>query len=211
MGRGILERILGLNRSDADRVAIGASEVVRLEAEGDVVGLIHMLNSPLEASERRTVRGYAALALGHVGDERAVEPLIRILDDVRPTVRMLAASSLGEIGHNSASIALTKTLQDPVPMVRIASAMSLGRITRQESTEVLAPLRNALADPNPLVRVFAADALVGEGLSHALTRDDYCRIRNAEASDSWLRFGRRRQWNRILNRLKELIAEEPAP
>ena len=44
------------------------------------------------------VRGNATVALGRIGDTRAVEPLIKALEDEDSGVRWTAAVALGKIG-----------------------------------------------------------------------------------------------------------------
>tara|TARA_B000000460_G_C21378590_1_gene332805 strand:+ start:406 stop:630 length:225 start_codon:yes stop_codon:yes gene_type:complete len=50
----------------------------------------------------RSVRLHAAEALGKIGDERAVEPLIEALNDEEGHVRRGAAVALGRLGYERA-------------------------------------------------------------------------------------------------------------
>jgi hypothetical protein len=54
----------------------------------------------------------AARALGEMGDERAVEPLIGLLHDRRRDLREAAADALGKIGDPRAIVPLSVTLKD---------------------------------------------------------------------------------------------------
>ena len=49
------------------------------------------------------VRRGAAGALGKIGDERAIEPLIQAPEDIHCDVRRQAAEALGEIGDKRAA------------------------------------------------------------------------------------------------------------
>ena len=56
-------------------------------------------------------RVVAAETLGDMGDPRAVEPLIRALDDPATEVRWVAAKSLGRLGDPRAVPALIRALR----------------------------------------------------------------------------------------------------
>ncbi|MFH1022663.1 MAG: HEAT repeat domain-containing protein [Planctomycetota bacterium] len=71
-------------------------------------------------------RSAAAVALGRIRDERAVEPLVRVLrGDRAPVVRAAAARSLGEIGDITASPALVDGVGDRDEQVRSHCVRSL--------------------------------------------------------------------------------------
>jgi HEAT repeat protein len=86
-------------------------------------------------------RALAAQALGDVKDptekRRAVEALIRALDDDRPDVRMEACSSLGELREPSALPHLIKRLDDGAAPVRQNAAIALGTIGHPDGFEHL--------------------------------------------------------------------------
>ena len=73
-------------------------------------------------SENDSVKSCAALALGEIGNPKAVKPLIQILSDENPEVRRNAALALGAIGDQKAVKSLTVGLQDGDETVRVASA-----------------------------------------------------------------------------------------
>jgi HEAT repeat protein len=54
------------------------------------------------------MRGYSASALGNIGDARAVEQLIKLLEDEEWFVYTAAARALGEIHHERAVEPLIK-------------------------------------------------------------------------------------------------------
>jgi HEAT repeat protein len=73
----------------------GPPDIDKLEAKGDVEGLVKSLNYRRKDSH---VRWRAAGALGKIGDSRAVEPLIAALKDENSRVRQYAAEALRKIG-----------------------------------------------------------------------------------------------------------------
>jgi HEAT repeat protein len=90
------------------------------------------------------VRMDAAIALGEIGDVRAVGPLIEALADRDYRVRREAARGLGKIGDACAVDPLIKTLSDKDWRVREVAIKSLEKI----GGPVAEPLINALADSN---------------------------------------------------------------
>jgi HEAT repeat protein len=95
--------------------------------------------------EDSSLRGWAASALGEIGDTRAVEPLIAALQDQVPVVREWAAQALGEIGDARAVEPLIAALQDEDPDVRKIAAGALGQIRDARAVEFLLA---ALEDKN---------------------------------------------------------------
>ena len=76
------------------------------------------------------LRVHAVCMLEHVGDERVVPPLCRILkEDCSPLTRHEAAFTLGQLGYKSAVSALVAAmLNDESPIVRHESAVALSSI-----------------------------------------------------------------------------------
>jgi hypothetical protein len=102
----------------------GPPNVEKLEAKGNVKGLIKALGYEKDAD----VREAAALALGQVGDAHAMEPLIAVLKDSTGSERWAAASALGEIGDARAVESLINTLGDKDGEVRRAAADALDKL-----------------------------------------------------------------------------------
>ena len=102
------------------------------------------------------VRCDAAVALGEIGDERAVEPLIEALKDKIASVRRAAAQALGEIGDKHAVRPLIQMLKDRSVLARRASVEALGKIGDKRVVE---PLIKVLRDENHSVCKAAAEAL----------------------------------------------------
>ena len=102
------------------------------------------------------VRCVAALALGKLGDARAIEPLIAALKDKDKNVRYSAASALGELGNARAVGLLIAALRDEDEDVRRSAARALGELGDARAVE---PLKELLGDEDVAVRTAAAEAL----------------------------------------------------
>jgi HEAT repeat protein len=106
------------------------------------------------AGQYPNVRAAAAVALGQLGDRRAIEPLLVSLADQYPNVRAAATEALGQLG-DAAVAPLSEALRDDDWQVRRAAAQALGQV----SDAAIDPLREALHDYNSRVRQAAAQAL----------------------------------------------------
>jgi len=155
-------------------------DVDKLERKGDVEGLIRALDH-----KDKDIRVRAAQALGRVGDDRAVDPLIQamkvvdldygvahdalmgigekgvealslVLRDGDPRDRVIAALTLGDIGSVEGVEALIEALKDEEPVVRGDAAMALGRIGDERAA---GPLMEVLGDWDREVRLKAVEAL----------------------------------------------------
>jgi HEAT repeat protein len=104
------------------------------------------------------VRENAAWALGAIGDARAVEALIDVLEDGDEDESMqgAAARALGHIGDPRAVEALKDALKDEDALVRWNAAEALGEISDVRSVEAL---MSVLKDVDWRVRENAARAL----------------------------------------------------
>jgi len=104
----------------------------------------------------KNVRESAALALGYIGDARAVEPLIEALKDQNEYVRLGAALALRNIGDTRAVEPLVEALKDEHDGVRGNSAVALGLLGDARAVELL---REALKNEDEEMRKNAALAL----------------------------------------------------
>jgi len=105
------------------------------------------------------VRWKAAIALGEIGDQRAIEPLIRQLSDTDRFVKSRVAHALGMIGAPAVH-PLIRTLREGDGNLRWGAAIALGRIKDPQAVE---PLIQALADKYENVRAEAAASLASIG------------------------------------------------
>src|SRR4030042_3481139 len=101
------------------------------------------------------VRWKAAIALGEIGDPRAVEPLIALLCDEDRYVKGRAAHALGLIGEAAVG-PLIRALREGDGNLRWGSAIALGKI---RDTRAIEPLIRALAAKNEHVRTEATTDL----------------------------------------------------
>ncbi len=99
-------------------------------------------------------RKQAIWALGMIGDARAVDPLISVLNDSGPETQTLAAEALGNIGDARAVDPLIKALTDRDRFVRGSAAKALGKIGDARAVD---PLIKALDDH--WIADYAAEAL----------------------------------------------------
>ena len=87
--------------------------------------------------EMEKIRWAAAEALGDIGSDRAVMPLIKLLDSDDETIRRAAANALGDIGRVEAVAPLIDMLEDESEFVRWASVEALGRIGSEHAVSAL--------------------------------------------------------------------------
>ncbi|MFA4848102.1 MAG: HEAT repeat domain-containing protein [Methanoregula sp.] len=131
-------------------------DVKKLKSRWDIAGLCHLLEH-----KDPQVQYEAAEALGNLGDENAVGPLITALKrDEFSGVRWKAAEALSKIG-NPAVESLIAALQYPDDDVRWKAAIALGEIGNPDAID---PLIHLLSDEDRFVRSRAAHAIsmIGE-------------------------------------------------
>ena len=133
-------------RSDAD------------DLEGLVPGMIDVFETADRDDPR--VRRYMALALGHVGDTRAVPVLLRALSDDDPETRIYSIWALGSLGDKRALVPLLELAQDDDPGIRKMVVYGLGALRAEEARDTL---RAALEDYQMDVAWNAAIALAQLG------------------------------------------------
>lgn len=95
-----------------------------------------------------TVRKFAAILLGKIGDPRAVEPLAMSLYDMHHEVGKASAESLAAFGARSFEV-LTEALSHPEMWIRIHAILGLSRIKDARVAPVLIEMLN---DPERDVR-----------------------------------------------------------
>lgn len=97
-------------------------------------------------------------ALGKIGDQRAVDPLINTLDDFDSFVRQTSAKALGLLADKRALEPLINSLKnDTHSGVKVASASALGKLGDQRAIE---PLRESLYDDNPTLVIRSLKSLI---------------------------------------------------
>jgi len=124
-----------------DREAeLGKTGVAVLRKMGEPV--VGSLCDALKASDER-VRRCAAVALGKIGDGRAVQALCDALKDAEDYVRLEAAEAVGNIGDAQAVEPLCEALKDRGWAFRYKAAEALGKIGDARAVEpLIAALKN---------------------------------------------------------------------
>jgi len=146
----------------------GPSEVEKLKEKKDVEGLIRKLETgkPREQAS-------AAYALGDIGDERATDPLIRLLERIETdgNVCVAAVQALGQIGNERATEALVRCLSDnvrgrtsPIGVTEVPVALAAAHALNSIGEPAIDPLIKALGSEIGTMRVYARRALemIGE-------------------------------------------------
>ena len=82
----------------------------------------------------------AAYALGNIGHEPAVRPLIGLLDHDVPNVRLQAVISLGKINNPEAIPSLKRMMEDPEANVRWDAAIALAKQKDNSGQRILLDL-----------------------------------------------------------------------
>jgi len=160
----------------------GPSEVEKLREKKDVEGLIRKLETG-KPKEQST----AAYALGEIGDERAAEPLIGLLERVETDgdVCIAIVNALGKLGNDRAVEALVRALSDtvrgrtsPIGLLEVPVALAAAHALSSIGKPAVEPLINALGSELGRMRVYARRALemIGEPavepLKKALTNEN---------------------------------------
>ena len=114
--------------------------------------------------ERAEVRAEAALSLGELGQQRAVEPLVGRLSDLSPVVRQGSAIALGKLGFQTAFEPLVEVLKLGAADVRFQAATSLVEIDAKRAYD---PLVAAMGDSDGEVLGAIALALATVGDTRA--------------------------------------------
>jgi HEAT repeat protein len=138
--------------------AIGVLALIKADS------IIDSLINDLAAKER-DVRGSAASALGGIGSEKALEPLISALSsDKESDVRSRAAFALGEIGSEKAVEPLISALSsDKERDVRGSAASALGGIGSEKAVEpLISALTTTKESGTPLQEAFALGRIGSE-------------------------------------------------
>ncbi|MBM4319576.1 MAG: hypothetical protein FJ125_06375, partial [Deltaproteobacteria bacterium] len=171
--RGCRRTLETLGRLPADEV-LEASEAIGLEQWSRVAAigppavplLLHVLADPQSDPLADHWRSAAARTLGTIGDLRALDSLLALLDHAHPRLRATAAAALGDLGDPRAAGALAALFdRSPLePEVRLAVVRSLPRLEAAVAAPVLA---RALSDADPQVRAAAAAALGESPVSQA--------------------------------------------
>jgi len=101
----------------------------------------------LEHDKDPVNRGAAALALGFVGSDASLQPLIQALKSDLPMVGIEAAAALGRLGKSEAVDALCEALRSPDPNVRANALLALGQLGGEKAFACLRHVPEVENDP----------------------------------------------------------------
>ena len=178
----------------------GADYSLRLEAARALEKVGKQAVEPLIQilkHENRDVRVRAIEILGNIRDEKAIEPLIRALDDGDILVERGASEALEKMGKTVVE-PLIRTLKDGIKETRSSVAWALRKI---DDERVIEPLVQALKDEDVYVRINAAWALGEKGDERALET-----LFEALGNENWKA---RRSAARVLGRINSEKVIEP--
>jgi HEAT repeat protein len=117
--------------------------------------LLEILSSTREGEE---VRAATAIALGQIGDDRAVEPLLTILESEQTDLTYACVTALGNIGDSRAIDALIENLKSDRLLVPQTAARGLAKFGK--AAERALPALKELADHgNEVERRYALEAI----------------------------------------------------
>ncbi|MDQ1275465.1 MAG: hypothetical protein QG610_1039 [Euryarchaeota archaeon] len=133
-----------------------ASALGDLESRNTVDPLLKKLEDIRMKDSSVELQKQIIVALGKIGDTKALDAILSILDSPYPDIRKHAAESLGNLGDERAVFPLVEKLSDIRPEVRNASAYALGKIGDEQAVE---PLLEMLKEKNPELRITAVYAL----------------------------------------------------
>ncbi|MEW5692576.1 MAG: HEAT repeat domain-containing protein [Candidatus Hydrogenedentota bacterium] len=100
----------------------------------------------------------AIYVLGEIGDHKALDKLLQLLESEHPPVRSNAALSIGKIPDEVSIDKLVKLLSDTYPMVRKSAAVSIGKIAPKNEDVIYALLEN-VDDTYYFVRFSVCEAI----------------------------------------------------
>lgn len=113
----------------------------------------------LEGKAHYSVAMKAILALGKIGDERAIKHIVDSLYSSHEFMHVFAEEALGNMGHAALPVVLD-LMKNSNYEIRNAAAAVLGKIGGKEATQVLV---SALYDENAEVCFYASNSLVEIG------------------------------------------------
>jgi len=125
-----LEQILKYDRSEDVRAA-AAKALGEIRDPGSVDALIDSLHGAF------TVRCRAIVALGEIGEEAALAPLLAMLKDPAPEIRYHASQALAQLKHDSSAKSIRPLLDDSNAMVRRGAAKALESLGEGDSEKLL--------------------------------------------------------------------------
>jgi HEAT repeat protein len=186
--KAAIDALIALLSDESERVRERSAEALgRIGDPKAVDALLARLDHPKEMRGKRgsAARGQIALALGRLGEKRALRPLIAVLKDESTQVKRLAAAALGLLGEAAAGNAILPLLEERNRDVIRTAVISLGRLKCAAAVDGILPL---LGHKDGRLRSSAAQALgrIGDRraapvLKAVMSRDKDAAVRAAAA------------------------------
>lgn len=123
--RVVKQAIIELRDVNKERRRTAVMKLGMLGGEEAIRTLILTL---INRNEDIIVRGRAALMLGKLGDERAVSPLIEVLESAGWQTRLNAAEALGKLGDKRAIKPLLRVYHEDRDKIGEAAQVALERL-----------------------------------------------------------------------------------
>ncbi len=161
-----VRRLAASIKAGAGRDVSDAIDALR---EGGVKSAAPMMIAALDPARPLPTRMAAARALAEFGDPAAVAPLRQALNDPDPPVRVAAAAALARLGDDAGIAFVRKFENSPVGDLRLLAveASAAGNPTGAW----VSVATGVLTDPDPLVRLQAAELLLQHAANPGNARD----------------------------------------
>jgi HEAT repeat protein len=170
----------------------GRPNVEKLKEARNISGLIEAL--AYKGRDASEVRKAAIEALGELRAARAIEPLLRALEDPDGNIRILAARALSSMDDPRTVEPFIKALHDPSSSVQEQAALALEHLNDQRA---VAPLLEALQGRGAQGEIRPADPAIAHAIM-TLARDQ------AEPLIALLRNKKRLAWQEAIGALAKL-------
>jgi quinoprotein glucose dehydrogenase len=152
----------GMDKRPVDelvRLLAHPDQRVRLEAQYEVAerkDSVAALQKRLGEDNEQLARIHSIWALGQIarkpGQEKVLEPVVKLLDDGDSEIRAQAAKILGDAKFTAAHDTLAKHLKDETGRVRFFAAMAIGKQAKPQDAEKVFTLLRENADRDPYLR-----------------------------------------------------------
>ena len=145
------------------------SDAIDALREGGVKSAAPMMIAALDPARPLPTKMAAARALAEFGDPAAIAPLRQALNDPDPPVRVAAAAALARLGDDAGISFVRKFENSPVGDLRLLAveASAAGNPTGAW----VSVATGVLTDPDPLVRLQAAELLMQHAANPGNARD----------------------------------------
>jgi HEAT repeat protein len=167
-GKAVNAIVQSLKDEDAIVRINAAASLGMIKDSGSVDSLIEAVKSEdfitysvgdiLAYNYQWDVQCKAIESLGEIGDERAVEPLISILNNGYDDDPSVIFNTLGKLGNDKSVQFLIEKLKDDEPHIRRMAVRALGNFAAYDRS-VLDALINSLLDENSSVKIESAKVL----------------------------------------------------